>query len=384
MTLLVAGVSFKRTPVAIREQLAVKPSQLVDTARRLKICGELDEIVLLSTCNRVEIYSVTKQPSGCVERLLRLLNDGQHDSGSDVYVYENAEAACHLFRVVGGLDSMVLGETEITGQVKNAYESARVAQLTGRVLNRTFQSAFHASKKIRHRTGIGRGATSVGSAAVELAGKIFGHDLARRKVMIIGAGQMGETCVRHFARKGVKAICVSNRSFDRAVKLAKEFEGQAIHLDGFLCALGQVDIVVSATGCPNTLLHRADMEMVSRKQKHRPFVLIDISVPRNIDADIHGLHNVYLYNIDDLDAIVRENVQTRENDLAKCEQIIVPQVATLMAKLNLEIGKLDDTAAEDLTRPSVAGLFNPSVPKLCYGLPTGNDCGSRQLSRVKG
>jgi glutamyl-tRNA reductase len=182
MTLFVAGVSFKRTPVAIREQLAVKPSQLVDTARRLKLCGELDEIVLLSTCNRVEIYGATKQTSGCARRLLRLLNDGEHDSDAAVYVYENAEAARHLFRVASGLESMILGETEITGQVKNAYESARVAQFTGCLLNRTFQAAFHISKEIRNQTVIGRGATSVGSAAVELAERYLAMTLPRGKL----------------------------------------------------------------------------------------------------------------------------------------------------------------------------------------------------------
>jgi len=367
MTLFVAGVSFKRTAVAMREQLAVKPPQLVDTARRLKLSGELEEIVLLSTCNRVEIYGATEQTSDCADGLLRLLNDGQHDSRSDVYVYENAEAACHLFRVASGLNSMVLGETEIIGQVKNAYESARVAQLTGCVLNRTFQTAFHISKAIRNQTAIGRGATSVGSAAVELAEKIFGHNLATRKVMIIGAGQMGETCVRHFAKRGVGSVLVSNRSFDRAFKLAKEFDGQAVHLDNFLQALAEVDVVVASTDSPNTLIRRADMETWSRKQRNRPLVLIDISVPRNIDADVQRLNNVYLYNIDDLDAVVRENVRAREHDLAKCEQILVPHVATLLAKLNLEKTGLDDSAAGDLTRPCVISCFNPLVPTLCPG-----------------
>jgi len=217
MTLFAAGVSYKTTPIALREQLAVKPSQLVDKAHHLKLCGELDEIVLLSTCNRVEIYAVTRQLKGLGDRLLRILSDDQLDSDLDVYLYENAEAARHLFRVAGGLDSMVLGETEITGQVKCAYDAARAAQLTGCVLNRTFQSAFHTAKVIRTHTCIGRGATSVGSAAVELVEKFFGSDLTTRKVMIIGAGQTGETCARNFAKRGAGSIIVCNRSLERAI-----------------------------------------------------------------------------------------------------------------------------------------------------------------------
>ena len=346
MTLFAAGLSYKTAPVEVREQLAVKPSKLICHACRLKLCGDLDEIVLLSTCNRVEIYGTTPRVTGHIDSLFRLLSADARDFRSHVYVHEDAEAVRHLFRVAGGLESMVLGETEITGQVKKAYDTAHAARLTGRVLNRVFQKAFQAVKEIRTRTNIGRGATSVGSVAVELAEKIFRHDLSKQTVIIIGAGQMGEACVRHLAKKGAQSILVSNRSFDHAAELANEFGGQAVRFEECLTAMADADIVVASTGCPKTLLHRADVENLMRTRRNRPLFLIDISVPRNIEADVQRLDNVYLYNIDDLETIVRENVRSREQELAVCRQIIDTRAAALMEKLNLEKERLYDVGLQ--------------------------------------
>jgi glutamyl-tRNA reductase len=293
----------------------------------------LDEVVLLSTCNRVEIYGTTPLMTGRIDSLFRLLTQSSHDFRPQVYVHENAEALRHLFRVTSGLDSMVLGETEITGQVKHAYETAHAARLTGRVLNRVFQKALQTAKEIRSRTSIGRGATSVGSVAVELAEKIFRDSLAAKTVIIIGAGQMGEACVRHLAKKGAKSILVSNRSFDRAQALAGEFGGRAVRFDDCLVAMEEADIVVSSTGCPQTILHRADVERLMRARRNRPLFLIDIAVPRDIDPAVQELDNVYLYNIDDLEAIVRENVSHRARDLALCHEIVGKKVAALLPRL---------------------------------------------------
>jgi glutamyl-tRNA reductase len=346
MTLFVAGLNYKTAPVELRERLAVKPSQFVCQACRLKICGDLDEVVLLSTCNRVEVYGTTPRVTGRIDSLLRLLSAEPCNFRPHVYVHEDAEAVRHLFRVAAGLDSMVLGETEITGQVKKAYDIAHAAHLTGGVLNRVFQKTFQAVKEIRTHTNIGRGATSVGSVAVELAEKIFRHDLSRQSVIIIGAGQMGEACVRHLAKKGAQSILVSNRSFDHAAKLAREFGGRAVRFEECLAAMADADIVVASTGCPKTLLHRADVEQLMNMRRNRPLFLIDISVPRNIDADVQRLDNVYLYNIDDLEAIVRENVQSREQELAVCHQIIDARAAALMAKLNLNKERLYDVGLQ--------------------------------------
>jgi glutamyl-tRNA reductase len=339
MKLFVAGVSYRTAPVEVREQLAVTPSHLAEQACRLQVEGELDEVVLLSTCNRVEIYGVTRDEPRSSDSLLTALSRSEFELRLHGYVNENIEAVRHLFHVASGLDSMVLGETEITGQVKTAYEAARTARLTGPVLNRVFQKAFQTVKEIRTQTTIGRGATSVGSVAVELAERIFRHDLSQHKVIIIGAGQMGETCVRHFAKKGARSILVSNRSFDRAIELASQFGGEAVRFEECLETMTCVDIVVAATGCPNTLLRRADVENLMSRRKNRPLFLIDIAVPRNIDADVQSLEGVYLYNIDDLQALVRENVRSRQQDLAKCDQIIDSRASALMAKLSLEIEK---------------------------------------------
>lgn len=333
MKLFVAGLSYKTAPVELREQLAVAPSKLGCRACRLKVVGGLDEVVLLSTCNRVEIYGVAPVVNGNIKSLFQLLAAFPCDVRDHLYVHEDGEALRHLFAVTSGLDSMVIGETEITGQVKQAYEAARQARLTGRHLNRAFQKAMQAAKDIRTRTGIGRGATSVGSVAVELAEKIFGKTLPQQRVIIIGAGQMGEACLRHLAKRGASSIIVSNRSFDRAEALAGEVGGRAVRFDDRHAALVEADIVISSTGCPQTILDRVDVEEIMRARRQRPLFLIDIAVPRDVDPDVQSLANVYLYNIDDLETIVRANVRHREQELALCRAILDRRAAALRAQL---------------------------------------------------
>src|SRR6266436_1478243 len=225
MKLFAAGISHKTAPVEVREQLAVQRSELVDLADYLKWFGHLDEMVLLSTCNRVEIYGTTRQSIDSIKSALQLPSSEPVDLDPYIYVHKDAEAARHLFRVTAGLDSMTLGETEITGQIKSAYEIARNAGLTGRVLNRLFQRAFQATKEIRTRTAIGRGTVSIKSAAVELIGKT---DLSHQSIMVLGAGEMAENCVRLLVKKGAQSIFISNRSFDRALDLATRCGGEAV------------------------------------------------------------------------------------------------------------------------------------------------------------
>jgi glutamyl-tRNA reductase len=334
VTFFVVGVSHKTAPIGLREQLGVTPAELVSRAAELKSRSELAEIVVLSTCNRFEIYATSAHPGSRTSSLLRSFCSASCDFSSHTYCYENFEAARHLFRVAGGLNSMVLGETEITGQVKKAYEVARAARLTGGILNRTFQKAFQVVKEIRTRTGIGRGATSVGGVAVQLAERIFPHDISRLSVMIVGAGCMGEACAHHLAKMGPRSILVSNRTFDRAVELAGKIGGLPVPFEDWLPAMADADIVMIATGRPKTLLHPAEVERVMVIRQNRPLVLIDISVPRNIDAGVQHLNNVYLYNIDDLEAIVAENVRHRAHDLTLCDRIIEARAAALIEKLN--------------------------------------------------
>jgi glutamyl-tRNA reductase len=339
MKLFAAGISHKTAPVDLREQLAVKQSELVDLARYLKWFGHLDEIVLLSTCNRVEIYGTTRQATGHIKSLLQLVCAEPGDLAPHIYLHEGAAAVRHLLRVAPGLDSLVLGETEITGQIKNAYEIARNAGLTGRVLNRLFQRAFQATKEIRSRTGIGRGAVSIKSAAVELVEKTLG-DLSRQSIMVIGAGQMAECCVRSLVKKGARSILIANRSFDRAIDLAIQCGGQAVCLGDCLFEMPDVDVVIAATSSPESLLTRDDADNLMRSRHHRPLLLIDLSVPRNIDPAVRGLEHVALYNIDDLEAVARRGVQARERELVACHQIIEAHVAALIENLNAEDKRL--------------------------------------------
>jgi glutamyl-tRNA reductase len=359
MKLFVAGLSYKTAPVALREKLAVHASRLRCHGCRLKVAGNLSEVVLLSTCNRVEIYGVSAEANGNLHRLFQQLATSEVDFAPHLYTKEGAEAVRHLFSVVSSLDSMVIGETEITGQVKQAYQAAQAAKLTGRVTNRLFQMALQTAKEIRTQTGIGRGATSVGSVAVELAERIFDQDLSRKTVMIIGAGKMGEACVRHLAKKGARSVLVSNRSYDRALGLANEFGGRAVRFDECLQAMAEADIVVSSTGCPQTILHRDDVASAMLSRRNRPLFLIDIAVPRDIDAEVEQLDNVYLYNVDHLEAIVRENVRQREQELARCQAIIAERTAALMARFA--------PAPETRDAPTV-----PSLPD--WGLGIGAAC----------
>jgi len=346
MNLFVIGISYKTAPVELREQLAVSPRRLACTGCRLKIGGGLSEVVVVSTCNRVEIYGVTERPSHRLESLFELVGQQLPEYSSCVYSHHDRAAICHLFSVVSGLDSMVLGETEITGQVKHAYDVARAAKLAGKVLNRVFQTAQQTAKAIRTHTQIGRGATSVGSVAVELADKIFGSDLAQHTVMIIGAGKMGEACVSHLAKRGASTILVANRATERAEALAAEFNGRAIRFDARVQALAEADIVVSSTGCPHTILNQADIEAAMRARRNRPLVLIDIAVPRDIEADVQTVPNVYLYNIDHLQEIVGANVRHRQQELAQCHEIVARRAGALLAKLTNRPEKINEPSLQ--------------------------------------
>jgi glutamyl-tRNA reductase len=334
MKLFVAGLSYKTAPVAIRERLATHPARLLCRGCHLKLRGGLSEVVLISTCNRVEIYGVAPVIPHRVEGLFQELSGSDIDFAPYLYVKEGAQAVEHLFSVVSGLDSMVIGETEITGQVKQAYETAQKARLTGKWTNRLFQTALQTAKEIRSQTGIGRGSTSVGSVAVELAERIFDKDLSAKTVMIIGAGKMGEACVRHLAKKAAHAVLVTNRSFERAVHLAQEFGGRAVHFNELLSSMSEVDIVVSSTGCPHTILNREDVASIMSARRNRPLFIVDIAVPRDIDYAVQELPNVYLYNVDHLEAIVRENVRSRQHELARCQEIISERASALMARFS--------------------------------------------------
>ena len=340
MKLFAAGISHKTAPVELREQLAVKQSEIVDLAFVLKCFGHLDEIVLLSTCNRIEIYGTIRHATRHIKSLLQLLCPEPRELDPHIYLYEGAAAVRHLLSVAAGLDSMILGETEIIGQIKNAYEIARNGGLTGGVLNRLFQRAFQATKEIRTRTGIGRGTVSIKSTAVELIRKT---DLSQQSIMVLGAGEMAECCLRLLVKKGARSILVANRSFDRAIDLAIQYGGQAVCLGDCLFEMPDVDVVIAATSSAETLLYRDDIERLMEARRHRPLLLVDLAVPRNIEPTVGGLENVSLYNIDDLEAVAREAARNREGESAACHRIIDTHVAALIEKLDTENGRRYET-----------------------------------------
>jgi glutamyl-tRNA reductase len=253
------------------------------------------------------------------------------------------------------MDSMVLGETEITGQVKQAYQAAQQAKLTGTILNRLFQTALQTAKEVRTNTQIGRGSISVGSVAVELAEKIFDGDLSQKTVMIVGAGKMGEACLRHFAKKGAKSVLVCNRSLNKAEDLAKEFGGRAVAFDSLVKTLSEADIVVSSTGSPTTILHRQEVESTLAARHGRPLFLIDIAVPRDLDPAIQNINNVYLYNIDDLEKLMRENLRLREQELARCQAIIQEKTEAVLNKVSANLGNKQFWLGQALEKLSSQG-----------------------------
>lgn len=333
MELLCLGLNHKTAPVEVRERFAVGYNKLGEAANELKNLSGVSEGLVVSTCNRTEFYLVADtadQTFPLLESHLVAKASLNADVDPHFYRMEKSEAARHLCRVVSGLDSMMLGETEIFGQVKQAYQAALDAGATAGVLNRVFQRAFGVGKKVRTETSIQEGSTSVGNVAVDLAEKIFGH-LKNSEVMILGAGEMSRITAQSLVSRGARSIFVSNRSFDRAEELAAEMGGQAVRFDDWQSVLTKVDIVISSTGAPHSIVQRADVEKVRRARKFRPLFFIDIAVPRDIDPAVGEIEEVYLYDIDTLEQLAEEARERRLKQIEECERIIDAE----LAKLNL-------------------------------------------------
>lgn len=331
MDLICLGLNHKTAPVEVRERFAVGTPKLGIAAVELVSETGVSEGVVISTCNRTEFYLAANDAANAFDRLEQHLatKTGHHEQAvAHFYRKERADAARHLCRVVSGLDSMMLGETEIFGQVKQAYQAALSAGSTSAVLNKLFQKAFSVGKKVRTETSIQIGSTSVGNVAVDLAEKIFGH-LKNSRVMILGAGEMSRITAQSLVSRGANSIFVSNRSFDRAVELADEMNGQAVRFDAWQETLKEVDIVISSTGAPHAIIQREDVEKVRRKRKFRPLFLIDIAVPRDIDPAVGEIEEVYLYDIDTLEGLATQAKEQRLKQIEECEQIIDTELGKL-------------------------------------------------------
>jgi glutamyl-tRNA reductase len=294
------------------------------------------EGVILSTCNRVEVYAASSAPAPELLRRLREFLTAEHELAlpSDGALYTLADASCleHLFRVASGLDSLVLGETEILGQLKKAYDVALQHGYSGKVLNKSFQRAFSVAKQIRTETNIQKGNTSVASVAVDMAERIF-DKLGHREVLVIGAGDTSEKTARALLSRGAKSILVSNRTYDRAAVLAEELGGRAIHFDGWETEFARIDIVVSATGAPHYILDKAKLQRLLALRGHRPLLLIDLAVPRDVDPAVSTLPGVFVVNVDDLQTIAEDSVRQRKEEIVRCEAIIREKAAGWMNSL---------------------------------------------------
>jgi glutamyl-tRNA reductase len=333
MRLFAVGMSHRTAPVELREAVDFTRGGVDRALSALVSQGVGREVVVLSTCNRAEIYAAGDSDA-TADGLGRFFSDYHNVPHAHVaehlYVRRGLEAARHLFRVAAGLDSLVVGEPQILGQVKAAYAVANDGHYTGALTNRLFHSAFAAGKRVRAETGVGEGAVSVSYAAIALAKKIFGH-LKGRSVLIVGAGDMAKLTGVHLQAQQVQRIAIVSRTLATARGLAARLDGDAVPWDRLDDALGAADIVITATGAPDPVLGRARVEEVMRPRRNRPLFIIDIAVPRDVEAAVGNLDQVFLYNIDDLRTIVNENLARRGGELERAEAIVEEEVSRFTA-----------------------------------------------------
>lgn len=324
MEIICVGLSHQTADVALREKFAVADADLAAAARQLHELEPIGESVIVSTCNRVELYAATEDVEQGLKALKSFLGERAGERQYDptiFYQLGSPQSIRHLFRVVSGLDSMILGETEIFGQVKKAYGAASEHRTTAKHLNKLFQKAFNVGKEVRSSTNITRGPVSVGSVAVDLAEKLFGR-LAACKVMILGAGETSELTARALLSRGVKTLFVANRSFERAAALAQEMGGEALHFDEWDKHFTAIDILIGSTAAPHAIITQEKLQPLMDQRKDRPLFIIDLAVPRDVDPDVNGIDGVYLYDIDSLRMLSEQSMAVRRQELVLCEELI--------------------------------------------------------------
>jgi glutamyl-tRNA reductase len=338
--LLALGISHKTAPVALRERLALTERGGTELLQELTARDEVDEAVAISTCNRIELYLVVSDPvraeAELLGRLAQRADIRPTELAGVVYSPRNCDAARQLYRVTAGLESMIVGEAEVQGQVKRAYEAALAAGTTGPLTNRLFGAALQAGKRVRSETGIGRERVSVSTVAVDLARDVVG-DLRSRSVVIIGAGETAELTARALADQGVRTVFVANRHAARARSLAERFGGEVGSLDSLPHRMQEADIVVASTSSPHPIVGADELELVMRARGGRPLVLIDIAVPRDIEHACGDLHGVSVYDMDDLQAVVARNLEVRDGERAQANAVVEEEIqrfARWMAQLD--------------------------------------------------
>jgi glutamyl-tRNA reductase len=323
--LFALGISHKTAPVELRERVALPEGRAAGVLRELVSTGHVHEAVALSTCNRTELYlvvdDVVEAETAALGILARESDMRPTELLSHLYSFRDIDAARHLFRVTAGLDAMIVGEAEIQGQVKRAYELALVENTTSAFMNRLFRDALAAGKRVRTETKVGSGSFSVPSVAVQLAQETLG-DLSGRRVIVIGAGETGELTARELTERGVRSVFVANRHYDRAIGLAQRFGGQAIRFDMLPSELEKADIVVSSTNSPHHIVGRDELAAVMESRGGRPLLLIDIAVPRDIDPAVADIEGVFLKDIDDLQRLIERRLSGREAEARRAEALL--------------------------------------------------------------
>lgn len=336
MAIVVVGINHKTAPIQVRERIVFKVDEIPESLAALRRSYGVSECVIVCTCNRVEVYGEAELPFNeiretILEFIARSRGIEREAFERFTYAYHDQESVRHLIRVAAGMDSMVLGETEVFGQLKWAYHLALKHRATGRWLNRVFQYAFASAKKIRSQTSIQRGSVTVSSVAVDLASRIF-DDLSRCRVMIVGVGDTGEKAARAMILRGVRKLSVVNRSEERAEKLACKLGAIAIPFERWHDELRNVDIILFSTAAYEPLLRTGDLVDVLRMRGDRPLLIIDLAVPRNVEEGVGRLESVFLYNIDDLQSVADAALQERRKELSKCEEMVEQFVEQFIAE----------------------------------------------------
>jgi glutamyl-tRNA reductase len=362
MELFVLGLSHRTAPVEVRERFAVPEEGVPELAGRVRAIDGCEESFVVSTCNRVEIYAAARTAAALGEPLAALMAEMGRSSPASLaphlYRHGGPAAVRHLFRVASSLDSMVVGEPQILGQLKAAFEACRGAGATGSSLQRAMDRAFAVAKRVRNETGIARQPVSMSSVAVDLAKQIFG-DLGRHTVLLVGAGKMGELAAKHLCGAGVRSLLVANRNLDRARDLAARLGGEPRPLAELPDLLLQADIVITSTGAPGYLIDRQGLRPIMKARKHRAIFVIDIAVPRNVDPSIHQLENVFVYDVDDLQHIAGENLSDRQREAEAAEALVDAEATRFAREIQAQVAtpvivalreKAEAVRAEELAR----------------------------------
>ncbi|TKB71469.1 MAG: glutamyl-tRNA reductase [Nitrospira sp.] len=382
MTFIVVGLSHKTAPIEVREMLAIPPSRMDEALERLIRYPGIKEGLLLSTCNRVEVYAVVEQAEAGYAQAQEFLADTHLSLTSErltphLYRHADDRAMTHLFRVASSLDSMIVGEPQILGQIKDAFESALTHKTTGVILNKVARKAISVAKQVRTQTKIAENAVSVSFAAVELARKIF-STLRDKSVLLVGAGEMAKLAAKHLIAGGVGRVMITTRDSQHALDLAQRFNGTPIPFDQFRHEMAEADIVLCSTGASHYLIRRDDVQAAVRRRMNRPIFLIDISVPRNIDPAVKDVDNAFLFDIDDLELRVEHNLNERRGEAMKAERMVLelevtPTIVELRKRADdIKQGELEKALAKlanlsPQERNAVEALASGIVNKLLHG-----------------